>query len=112
VRANPQAAFEDFNRLHGGNFAEDDLYVFVVDLQDKKFRAHGVDHRLIGTDALALRDTDGRPIIGEMIAQVQNQDHGALDYKWPNPVTGKIESKHTLLQKVGGELIGVGYYTR
>jgi cytochrome c len=112
VRANPQKAFDDFNRLHGGNFSEDDLYVFVVDLGDKKFRAHGVDHRLIGSDALALRDADGRPIIREMIAKVQNSDDGELDYRWPNPVTGRIESKHTLLHKVGNELIGVGYYTR
>jgi cytochrome c len=112
VRADPQKAYDEFNRLHGGSFSEDDLYVFVVDLGDKKFRAHGVDHRLIGSDALLLHDSEGRPIVQEMIAQVQGKDYAELDYKWPNPVTGKIESKHTLLQKVGNELVGVGYYVR
>jgi cytochrome c len=111
LQADPVRAIDAFNRTRG-EFSEDDLYVFVVDLTDKRFRAHGVDHRLIGTDALALRDPNGRPIVQQMIEAVSRQDRAELDYVWPNPVTGRVEDKHTFLRKVGGELVGVGYYAR
>jgi cytochrome c len=111
VRADTGKAIDAFNTPRGP-YAEDDLYVFVVDLSDKRFRAHGVDRRLIGTDALSLRDPNGKPIAQEMIAAVAERDQVELDYAWPNPVTGKVENKHTFLRKVGDLLVGVGYYTR
>jgi len=111
VKADPAKAFHAFNLLRGP-FSEDDLYVFVVDLKDDRFRAHGVNRGLIGTDALALHDPSGRPIVQDMIAAVAKEDHAEVDYSWPNPVTGSVENKHTFLRKVGGLLVGVGYYTR
>lgn len=111
LRAHPEQAIDAFNRTRG-EFSEDDLYVFVVDLTDKRFRAHGANPRLIGSDAQSLRDPEGRPIVQQMIEAVSRQDQAELDYVWPNPVTGRIESKHTFLRKVAGELVGVGYYTR
>jgi cytochrome c len=111
LRTDPDRAIDAFNRTHG-EFSEDDLYVFVIDLADKRFRAHGVDHRLVGSDALALRDPSGRPIVQQMIEAVSGQNRAELDYVWPNPVTGRVEDKHTFLSKVGGDLVGVGYYAR
>ncbi len=111
LRADPAKAIEAFNRLRG-EFSEDDLYVFVVDLASKRFLAHGVNPRLIGSDALSLRDATGKPIVQQMGDAVAVQDQAELDYVWPNPVTGRDENKHTFLRKVGGMLVGVGYYTR
>ena len=111
VKENPLSAIAAFNDLNG-KFIQDDLYVFAIDLKDGKFVAHGATPRLIGTDALELKDPTGKPIIKEMIAIVQAKGQGALDYQWRNPVTEKTESKHTLLRKVNNYLIGVGYYTR
>jgi cytochrome c len=111
LKADPAKALNAFNRTRGG-FSEDDLYVFVVDLGDKRFRAHGTNRRLVGTDALQLRDPNGRPIIQQMIDALAKADPAELDYVWPNPVTGRNENKHTLLRKAGGMLVGVGYYTR
>lgn len=111
VRADPDKAIDAFNRLRGP-YSEDDLYVFVVDLGDMRFRAHGIDRRLIGTDARSLRDPNGKPVVPEMIAAVAKGDQAELDYAWPNPVTGKVENKHTFLRKVGEVLVGVGYYAR
>jgi len=111
LRADPARAIDAFNRTRG-EFSEDDLYVFVIDLADKRFRAHGIDHRLVGTDSLAVRDPNGKPINQQMIDALARQDQAEIDYMWPNPVTGRIENKHTLLRKVGGDLVGVGYYTR
>ena len=111
VKDDPDKAFHAINQLHGP-FSEDDLYVFVVDLKDDRFRAHGIYHDLIGSDALALHDPSGRPIIQDMIAAVAKEDQAEVDYSWPNPVTGSVENKHTYLRKIGGLLVGVGYYWR
>jgi cytochrome c len=111
VRSKPVKAIEGFNTIRGP-YAEDDLYMFVIGLTDNRFRAHGADHRLIGTDALSLRDPSGKPIGREMLAAVAERDQAELDYAWPNPVTGKVENKHTYLRKVGDMLVGVGYYAR
>jgi len=111
VKADSSAAFAAFNELKG-SYAEGDLYVFVVGLDDAHFRAHGVSPRLVGTDGNALRDPNGKPIIQQMIAALKTKDHGELDYAWRNPVTNKVENKHTSFRKVDGFLVGVGYYTR
>ena len=111
LSADPAKAIEAFNRIRG-DFSEDDLYVFVVNLADNRFVAHGVDRRLVGTDALSLRDREGKPIIRQMIEAVSSKDQSELDYVWPNPVTGRSENKHTFFRKSGGMLVGVGYYTR
>jgi cytochrome c len=111
VTANPRTAFAAFNDLNG-KFVQDDIYVFVIDLTDNKFRAHGANSRFAGTDALDLKDPTGKPIVQEMIAIAREKGQGSLDYKWRNPVTEKIESKHTQLRKVNNYLVGVGYYTR
>lgn len=111
LHADRARALDAFSRTRG-EFSEDDLYVFVVDLADKRFLAHGVNHKLIGTDALALRDPTGKPVVQQMIDAVAARDQAEVDYVWPNPVTGRVEEKHTLLRKVDGQLVAVGYYVR
>lgn len=111
MKADPAKAIAAFNNLNGG-YIEDDLYVFVVGLTDGKFLAHGVSSRLIGTDGYALTDPKGQPIIRQMVDALKDKDSGELDYAWRNPVTRQVESKHTLFRKVGGSLVGVGYYAR
>jgi len=111
IRINPTSAFAVFNDLNG-KFIQDDLYVFVIDLKDSKFRAHGATPRLIGTDAVDLKDATGKPIFKKMVANAKTKGDGSLEYQWRNPVTEKTEKKNTLLRKVDTYLVGVGYYTR
>ncbi len=111
VKADQAKAIAAFNDLNGG-FIEDDLYVFVVDLADGKFKAHGVSPRLVESDGFALTDPNGKPIIRQMADALKASDRGELDYAWRNPVTRKVEEKHTRFRKVGDLLVAVGYYTR
>jgi cytochrome c len=111
MKSDPARAVTAFNDLNGG-YIEDDLYVFVVGLDDGKFRAHGVSPRLVGSDGNALTDPNGQPVIRQMLDALKDKDRGELDYAWRNPVTRKVESKYTLYRKVGDSLVGVGYYTR
>lgn len=111
VKKNPASAFAAFNDLNG-KFIQDDLYVFVVDLKDSKFRAHGATPRMIGTGALDLKDPKGKPLLKEMIASAGPNGKGSLQYHWRNPVTEKVEAKRTFVRKVDNYLVGVGYYIR
>jgi cytochrome c len=109
-RLGPQS-FERFNDLNGG-FVQDDTYVFVVGLKDRRMYAHGAIPRLVGQDVADLRDAKGAPIIREMIDIVNRNGEGTLDYQWRNPVTGEIEHKRTYLQGVGDYLVAVGCYLK
>ena len=111
MQADSVKALAAFNDLNGG-YIEDDLYVFVVGIDDGKFRAHGVSGRLVGSDGYALTDPNGKPVIRQMLDALKDKDRGELDYAWRNPVTRQVENKHTLFRKVGNNLVGVGYYTR
>lgn len=105
------SALKEFQQLNG-RFVRDDLYVFVVDINSGKFIAHGASPELIGSDVRELKDPDGRPVITEMLERAARSKDGELDYIWRNPVTGKLEHKHTYFRVEQGRLIGVGYYTR
>lgn len=106
-----KTALRDFQRIDG-RFVRDDLYAFVVDLERGRFLAHGARPALVGTDAHALQDTDGRHVISLMINALKSKDSGELEYQWLDPVTGKIEAKHSYFRAVDGKLVAVGYYRR
>jgi cytochrome c len=113
IRADRPAALEAINRGRG-KFFEDDLYVFVIDLNDKRTLAHGADPSLVGTDAAQFVDVDvssfGRPLIERMITAVAANDQGEIEYAWSNPVTNLGERKQAYLEKVNQMIVGVGYY--
>ncbi|AJO80297.1 MULTISPECIES: cache domain-containing protein [Pseudomonas] len=98
------------NSLKGG-FLQDDLYVFVVDLENQRYVAHGTNLRLINTDFGKVRDPDGKPVGEPILALMAHQDQGEYAYRWKNPVTAKVEDKHAYLRKVGHFLVAVGYYS-
>ncbi|AZD31431.1 cache domain-containing protein [Pseudomonas chlororaphis] len=98
------------NSLKGG-FLQDDLYVFVVDLDSQRYVAHGTNLRLINTDFNKVKDPDGKPVGEPILALMATQDQGEYEYRWKNPVTAKVEDKHAYLRKVGHFLVAVGYYS-
>jgi cytochrome c len=107
------AALKLFNDRPGPYF-KDDLYVFVIDLNDKRFLANGANPSLAGKDAMAVVDVTpsafGRPLLERMMAAVADRDRAEVDYAWSNPVTNLGEHKHAYLRKVNQMLVGVGYY--
>lgn len=98
------------NSLQSG-FLQDDLYVFVVDLNTRRYVAHGTNLRLLNTDFAKIKDPDGKPVGVPILQMMAEQDQGEYKYRWKNPVTGKIEDKHAYLKKVGHFLVAVGYYS-
>lgn len=111
VEAKGEAAYAEFNRL-GGRFHQHDLYVFAVGLKDGKVVAHGTNPALIGRPAAEVVDPDGKPVLTKMLALANLSGQGELDYRWRNPVTGKVENKHSFFRKTDSAMVAVGYYTR
>ena len=91
-------------------FKDRDLYPFIYDLKGINV-AHGVKKVLVGKNLLELRDGEGVALIKEMIKSALSTGRGWVDYKWPNPVTGKLTSKSAYIEKLGDDyFVGVGVY--
>ena len=101
-------AFADFGRPDGG-FVDRDLYVYCFDMKGSAV-AHGGNPALIGMSMIDLMDADGVHVISDMIRVVQTSGEGWVDYKWPNPITKKIEPKSAYVRKAKDDWCGVGYY--
>lgn len=90
-------------------FIDRDLYVYIIDI-DGMTMAHGANERLIGRDMSIMKDADGKLFARELIALMKANGSGWVDYKWPNPVTRKIESKTTYIELFDGYGFAVGVY--
>lgn len=109
LEKDPKGTLGSINEL-SADFREDDLYVYVVDLDNRRYVAHGYNLRLIGVDFATIKDPEGKPVGEPILALMAKTDSAGYDYRWKNPVTAKVEDKHALLRKVGHYLVAVGYY--
>lgn len=109
LRTDEETAIKAINAL-SPTLREDDLYVYVIDMDTGRYVAHGYNLRLLGVPFQRVRDPEGKPVGEPILALMKNRDEGGYDYRWKNPVTGKVEDKHALLRKVGHLLVAVGYY--
>jgi hypothetical protein len=102
-------AFADFDRPDGG-FVDGELYVFCSDA-DGTMVAHGGNPKLVGGNLRDVRDPDGN-LPGIAMQRIGNiQGGGWLEYRWPNPLTKRIELKVAYVLKVDDHtLCGSGYY--
>lgn len=107
LEKDPVGTLKAINAMQGG-FLQDDLYVFVVDLDTQRYVAHGTTPRLVNTDFSKIKDPDGKPVGEPILAVMAEQDQGEYKYRWKNPVTGKVENKHAYLRKTGHFMVAVG----
>ena len=90
-------------------FHDRDLYPFIYDLTGLNV-AHGARPALVGKNLISLKDQDGKHLIRDMITIATTSGSGWIDYKWPNPITNKIEDKSSYVEKLGDYFVGVGVY--
>lgn len=109
--AGPATAFAAFNNPQGG-FTYDDQYVFVIGIEDGRYRASGASPQLNGMDVRGLKDAAGYSLFEDMINLAKTKGNGTVQYVWRNPATNAVETKNSLIQRVGDVLLGVGYYTK
>lgn len=92
-----------------GRFVDRDLYVTIGDGLGTVL-AHGGNPRLVGKNLFEVKDVDGKAFVKEGGEILKTKNSGWVDYKWPNPVSGKIESKSLYSEKFNDLVISVGVY--
>jgi signal transduction histidine kinase len=105
----PDATFKAVSDKATKEFHDRDLYPFIYDMSGLCV-AHGARPALIGKSLIDLKDQDGKFLIREMVALAKGPGNGWIDYKWPNPLTNKIEDKLSYVEKMGDYFVGVGVY--
>jgi len=103
------ATFKAVSDKSVASFHDRDLYPFIYDMNGNCV-AHGARPALIGKNLIDLKDQDGKYLIREMVDIASGTGNGWVDYKWPNPLTNKIEDKSSYVEKMGGYFVGVGVY--
>jgi cytochrome c len=103
-----EKAFADFSRRDGG-FVDGELYVFCYDRTGVN-KAHGGNPAFVGRNLLHIRDPDGKEPNALIVKLGFEQGQGWVDFKWPNPVTKKIERKSAYVIHTNDVVCGVGYY--
>lgn len=89
-------------------FNQGALYLAMRDL-DGITIAHPTT-ALIGKNLLDVPDADGKPFRQEMLALARGKGRGWVDYKFRNPVSGKVEAKTTYVLRVGDVALEAGIY--
>ncbi|WP_306599110.1 cache domain-containing protein [Geothrix sp. 21YS21S-2] len=96
--------------FHVGSGGE--MYLFVYD-QAGLCKAIGFNSvELVGKDRSGLKDPDGKMIVKEMLALGKAKGKGWVDYKYPDPVSGKVLAKTSYIEMHDGLLFGCGIYKR
>jgi len=104
------ATFKAVSDTSVAAFHDRDLYPFVYDMKGNCL-AHGARPALIGKNLFDLKDQDGKYLIHEMVDIANGAGSGWVSYKWPNPLTDKIEDKASYVEKMGDYFVGVGVYS-
>lgn len=94
-----------------GAFNKGELYVFVYDLKGTLI-ADPVNQALLGQNNLAKPDAEGKFFRKEIVEVATQQGSGWVDYKYANPVSGKVEPKTSYVKKQGDVIIIAGVYLK
>lgn len=103
-----ERSFAAFSRL--GRFAEDDLYVFVVDRNGIMLASGGPSRQLIGRDVSQLLNERLRADFQAVLKQPAADNVQQGEYRWTNWRLGRVERKKAFYRVFDQHILGVGYY--
>jgi cytochrome c len=102
-----EAAITAVNDKSDAAFHIRDLYAFIY--KEGVCLANGARPALVGKNLISLKDQDGKYLIQEMLAIANGPGSGWLVYKWPSPITNKIEDRGAYIERMDDYFVGVGY---
>jgi chromosome segregation ATPase len=89
-------------------YADRDMYVFAFD-REGKYHAFAGNSSKLGVSLLEVKGLDGRKLVDDAFAVPEGG--GWVNYTIPNPISNKIESKSSFIEKVEDDLVmGCGVY--
>ncbi len=94
-----------------GQFKSGEFYLFVIEYSGLTL-AHGGNAALVGKNNMELKDPDGLFFTKEFIKVAKAGKEGWVLYRWPNPVSKKVEKKYTFVKVIPGTelIVGCGFY--
>ena len=103
-------AIAEFNNSKG-KFIYKDLYVWATAMDGTNL-SHPYTPALIGRNMMNLKDADGKLFVKERIEIVKAKGKGAIQYRWTNQQTKKVEKKEAYFERVPGTdmFVNCGYY--
>jgi len=109
IKANgTDKAFATFTNKKGP-FIDRDLYIVVYNMEGKCL-AHGFIPAMAGKDLSGMKDPDGKAYGKERLQLAKTKTSFWVDYKYPNPVTKKIEPKSMYHEVYNNMIVGCGVY--
>ncbi len=103
-----QKVYREMSDPHG-RFVKGEMYIFVNTIEGYT-QAHGQNPKLAGKFMLDLKDADGKYFMREITEIAKTKGKGWVEYKWMDPVSGRIMVKMTYCHRVGDVYIGCGIY--
>jgi cytochrome c len=94
-----------------GEFNKGELYVFVYDLNGTLI-ADPINKNLVGQNNTTKPDAEGKMFRKEFVETAKTKGSGWVDYKYLNPVSGKVEPKISYVKKQGDLVIIAGIYLK
>jgi signal transduction histidine kinase len=108
IKADEPAALKAFTAGTDG-FKDRDLYVFC-DGPDGRITAHGGNPAMVGQNARALIDKNGKKLGEEILTVAVEGKLNVVEYMWPRPGQTEPVPKASYVTKVADQVCGVGYY--
>jgi cytochrome c len=92
-----------------GQLVDRDLYLTITDMKANTL-VNGNNAKLNGKNVFDLRDADGKYFVRERLEILKSRANGWIDYRWPDPVSGKIAQKSAYFERYEDLVIACGFY--
>jgi len=108
VHEKGEAAFADFRQADSEWF-HGDRYVFVSDMHGLSL-CQPTNPEMEGTNLSDTEDANGKAIVQEMLAALENSTSTWVSYKWPKPGETDPSNKSSFVVKtqMGDKMVAVG----
>ena len=112
IKANGKdKGFAEITRRDSKEFHDRDLYLAVHKL-DGTCVAHGTNEKMVGKNFIEMKDIDGKEYIKERVEFAKTKPTFWTDYKFPNPLTKKIEAKTSYCERLDDTVVCGGIYKK
>jgi len=93
-----------------GQFRDGEYYIFIHTFDGINIARGDGNIKRLGSYVLDDQDSKGKLFVQEMIKTAQKNGSGWVNYMFKNPVSGKVETKHSYVEKIDKGIVGCGYF--